>query len=807
MRKFLLTFVVLVAGAMSAWAQVAKIGDVPYATLAEAVAAAENGATITVQSDVTLDATLVVPAGKTITLDLNGKTISMVDGRTTAGSCEMIINNGNLTIQSSVEGGKLSYTYSGANLGTTYYANTVTAKPGSVLTVKSGTIENLTYDQAVIAYAIDGQTNGGAGDVTVNIEGGVITSKRQAVRIFANSITNTGTLNISGGEITGRVIVQNANAKANKATLAVTGGTFNPNAYKTDVLYVGGNNSATIAIDAAVSGGTFNGAITETAVEGFISGGTFSAAAVASIQGTNLLAEGAELGEPGADGSCTVVSPGAILEINNLDDFLAFRGAVNGGNSFAGVTVLLNTDLDFNELYWTENIGNAEHPFEGIFDGQGNTIKNLYLVSRPGVARDYLGLFGVISGGAVIKNVVLEDLYFVPGGGGQYVGTIVAYASNGVTIQGNVVNKLKVEGTEYVGGLVGYASNNVVIVGNTVQNLTVQGTSSVGAVAGKILAGAEVVDNKIVDVLVIASGDASTAAVVAGTFEDGVIISGTKIQGEVKVNGAENTNPVSTAAKVGNAYYLTLDAAATDGEDKEIEVELFGKHTLADDVSYEHTNTVTVNGDLTYTRNLTGNWNPIYFPFDYKFDTNVYTVAEFVDGEGATLTLQLVENGELKANRPYVVRPNDREAKELSVKLDGRTLVRAKVEELELGKDFVLLGNNKKVNGSAIRSMLEDKYDDPDFHTPRVVGSKDGSWGILGNNTNLKPYRLILAGPAEVVNGQKAISMRILSGTTVVEEVVLDAQEAEAIFDLMGRRVETMTKGEIYIVNGKKVIF
>ena len=49
--------------------------------------------------------------------------------------------------------------------------------------------------------------------------------------------------------------------------------------------------------------------------------------------------------------------------------------------------------------------------------------------------------------------------------------------------------------------------------------------------------------------------------------------------------------------------------------------------------------------------------------------------------------------------------------------------------------------------------------------------------------------------------------MRILSGTTVVEEVVLDAQEAEAIFDLMGRRVETMTKGEIYIVNGKKVIF
>ena len=268
----------------------------------------------------------------------------------------------------------------------------------------------------------------------------------------------------------------------------------------------------------------------------------------------------------------------------------------------------------------------------------------------------------------------------------------------------------------------------------------------------------------------------------------------------------ENEAPLPV--KVGNAYYLTLDDAATDGEDKEIEVELFGEHTLADDVSYEHTNTVTVNGGLTYTRKLTANWNPIYFPFDYEFDTNVYTLAEFVGGEGATLTLQLVENGELKANTPYVVRPNDREAKELIVNLDGRTLVPAEVTVVELGEDFVLLGNNQKVNGSAIRSMLKDEYKyDSDFQTPRVVGSKDGSWGILGDNTNLKPYRLILAGPAEVENGQKAISMRILSGTTVVEEVVLDAQEAEAIFDLMGRRVETMTKGEIYIVNGKKVIF
>ena len=249
--------------------------EVGYATLADAFAAAKSGRTVTLLQDVALENGLTVEAGREFTLDLNGKTVSMVYAETATANHSMISNKGNLTIASSVEGGKISYTYAGANLGTTYAANTITSLPGSVLTVTGGTVENLTYDSGIIAYAIDGQTNGSAGDVTVNIEGGVITSKRQAVRIFANSTTNTGALNISGGDITGRVIVQNSKASANKAALNITGGTFNANAYKSDVLYVGGSNSAAIDIDATVSGGTFKGEITDTNVTGFISGGTY----------------------------------------------------------------------------------------------------------------------------------------------------------------------------------------------------------------------------------------------------------------------------------------------------------------------------------------------------------------------------------------------------------------------------------------------------------------------------------------------------------------------------------------------------
>lgn len=51
-----------------------------------------------------------IPAGKTVVLDLNGKTVSMTYTEDKTENHTMISNSGNLTIKSSVENsGKLSY--------------------------------------------------------------------------------------------------------------------------------------------------------------------------------------------------------------------------------------------------------------------------------------------------------------------------------------------------------------------------------------------------------------------------------------------------------------------------------------------------------------------------------------------------------------------------------------------------------------------------------------------------------------------------------------------------------------------------
>ncbi|MBQ8747701.1 MAG: hypothetical protein IJZ08_07545 [Clostridia bacterium] len=451
---------------------VAMIGETSYTSLQTAVNEAADGDTITLLTDVVLTDTLIIPADAIVTLNLNGKTVSMEHSATVTANHTMISNNGKLTITG--DGGKLSYKYTGGNLGTTYSANTVTSNPGSVLTVLGGTIENLTYDSAIIAYAIDGLTNGGAGDVTVEIKGGSVTSKRQAVRIFAYSTTNTGTLNISGGEITGRVIVQNANTKENKAALEITGGTFNANEYKTDVLYVGGSNGATIDMNAVVSGGTFNGEITSSIPERFIFGGTFTVDPSAYL----------------VFGKTWDAATGGIVEgyvISNAEDLLAFAAAVNAGDSFDGKTVKLGADINLSGINWTP-IGNTTNYFRGTFDGQNHTISNM-TVNIESTGDVFAGLFGAVKK-ATVKNLTLKDVNIDVIGGKVRAAAVVGIAHSNsenrtdatinfenITVDGCTIIAEAKSGSAMTGGIVGYCypAN---MKGIAVSDLTINGKAA-----------------------------------------------------------------------------------------------------------------------------------------------------------------------------------------------------------------------------------------------------------------------------------------------------------------------------------------
>ncbi len=191
---------------------VAKVGNTYYKTLAAAVAAAQDGATVKLLANI--NGQTVIPADKNIVLDLNGKTMTHNIKRQAT-----VYNNGTLTIcdSSADKSGKIKSTVdtaicAGNNSNTTIQYANIEAVEGAVITgTNTGatvTIEDGIFevsDNAVVAG--NGTKRDGAAN-TITINGGTFTGNIQssgyvACGIYApwkdNIVVNGGTFNITGG--------------------------------------------------------------------------------------------------------------------------------------------------------------------------------------------------------------------------------------------------------------------------------------------------------------------------------------------------------------------------------------------------------------------------------------------------------------------------------------------------------------------------------------------------------------------------------------------------------------------------------
>lgn len=171
--------------------------QVGYENINEAIAAADNGETVTLVADITLAETIKIE--KEIALDLNGKTITGTDNNTT-GNFYLINNVGTLTVKDSVGNGKITLT---ATTDRDWNSSSVViaTNPGGKLVVESGTIEHLGGTD--MAYALDNLTNGDTTYAETVINGGTIKSTYRAVRQFLNGNGAQNILTITGGTIEG----------------------------------------------------------------------------------------------------------------------------------------------------------------------------------------------------------------------------------------------------------------------------------------------------------------------------------------------------------------------------------------------------------------------------------------------------------------------------------------------------------------------------------------------------------------------------------------------------------------------------
>ncbi len=135
-------------------------------------------------------------------------------------------------------------------------------------------------------------------------------------------------------------------------------------------------------------------------------------------------------------------------------------------------TVCHKADAQVAELSWTP-IGNSDNKYQGTFDGNGKTIKNLYINATS----DYTGFFGYAS--KSIKNITFDNAKVTSTGGNT--GILAGAAGVYIIEKIKTLANCSVEGSQYVGGIAGSTKGNI---SNCENHAVVKGAMHVGGVVG-----------------------------------------------------------------------------------------------------------------------------------------------------------------------------------------------------------------------------------------------------------------------------------------------------------------------------------
>lgn len=323
----------------------------------------------------------------------------------------------------------------------------------------------------------------------------------------------------NGGVIAGEVVLNNSSNYG--ATLKITGSDEGVTEFKGSVLNNNGiiekgKFTGEVTNNGTITGGTFNGEVIN---NGTITGGTFN---------TPMTGSGTE-SDP--------------YQIGTAEQLKRFRNIVNGTGGQTpnhGACAVLMNDIvlndgtfDANGTYtpgssskaaeeWTP-IGKytddgTNNPYTGTFNGQGHTIKGLY-VNLPDAA---VGLFGCLNGAAV-RNLTVDG--YVQGC--NTVGGIAGKASANIAVPSTVencrnncrvVSEFATDSSGrylYVGGIVGLAKDTTIV-----------GCINTGAVEAR---GSDDMSR------------ASKAAGIVGILNGNVIVKNCYNTGEINVTGDKMT--------------------------------------------------------------------------------------------------------------------------------------------------------------------------------------------------------------------------------------------------------------------------
>ena len=517
MKKILFLLVLLCAVAQGAWAQT-KVANERELRAAVQI----NNVEIQLTQDIALSNYLGIDNGITVTLDLNGHTLSRnPSAHSDMGSVIRVEKGGTLTVKDSSgnNSGKLTggrstnggginnhgtLTFEGGTItdcsasnwgGGIFNAPTTVGDTPATMTMTGGVIDGCLgkdcggiFNYEGCTLTISGGTiqncssNGGGGGVvnygTATISGGIITGNHCVTRGGGVWNGQSATMTVTGGNIMGNIADLHGGGLFSYSSFKMSGnpvitGNATLNSSKEN-LYL--DNSAVINVTGAFTEGA-SISVTPYNISNVLTSGysTYnSGTAPSTIVSSDNVYYNVSLND---DGEVILAEPegnwiddgnrsegfshvnGNTIYIENEAEFAYFAYATNNGVDI-GKEFVLNADLDMSAHLWTP-IGTESRRFVGNFNGNGHTISGIRVNSEG----SYNGLFGYVEG------TYTEARYYNKIKRCDYIKNFVLTDSY-------------IKGGDNTGGVVGYLRNEMTLE-NVFCLVYVIGGSNVGGIVGK----------------------------------------------------------------------------------------------------------------------------------------------------------------------------------------------------------------------------------------------------------------------------------------------------------------------------------
>ena len=203
----------------------------------------------------------------------------------------------------------------------------------------------------------------------------------------------------------------------------------------------------------------------------------------------------------------------------------------NGDGLMDGRDAYFDYDGDGSDSGWLP-IGSPSEPFGANFDGNGYSIRNLY-IDRPDTDIEtggrFIGLFGLLnrrSGPYEIRNLVLDGA-LTGVTGSSATGGLVGRASSDATVSNVNVNG-SVSASDQVGGLIGDAFEGIVVRDSEASG-SVTGASEIGGLVGSAQDDVTINDCSVGNLV---TGNSRTGGLV-GYARDNINLVGSDASGDV----------------------------------------------------------------------------------------------------------------------------------------------------------------------------------------------------------------------------------------------------------------------------------